>query len=124
MFYSFYTSLGLQLNSKKTKVIIFNKSGKVLKGYSFLLAGAQIEVADSYQYLGVKLRPSGSFTEATVELASKARRAWFSLSNIIYKDKRIPVTRAFQLFDSLVSPIALYGSELWYPYIVPKNFFF
>ena len=66
--YSFYTSLGLQLNSKKTKVIIFNKSGKVLKGYSFLLAGAQIEVADSYQYLGVKLRPSGSFTEATAEL--------------------------------------------------------
>ena len=110
--YSFYTSLGLQLNSKKTKVIIFNKSGKVLNSHKFFLAGAPIEVAESYQYLGVRLRPSGSFTEASAELCSKARRAWFSVSNIIYKDKRIPVNRAFQLFDS---PIALYGSELWFP---------
>ena len=87
------------------------------------MEGVPIEVAESYQYLGVKLRPSGSFTEASLELCAKARRAWFSLSKIIYKDKRIPVNRAFQLFDSLVSPVALYGSELWFPYILPKKSF-
>ena len=121
--FAFYSSLGLQLNSKKTKVLIFNKSGKVLKNCKFYLDGVPIEVAESYQYLGVKLRPSGSFTEASLELCAKARKAWFSLSKIIYKDKRIPVNRAFQLFDSLVSPIALYGSELWFPYILPKKSF-
>ena len=37
---AFYGSLGLQLNSKKTKVMIFNRSGKVLKYYNFSLAGS------------------------------------------------------------------------------------
>ena len=117
----FYSSLGLQLSSKKTKVLIFNKSGKVLKGHSFLINGAQLEVTDSYQYLGIKLRPSGSFTTATEVLSDKARKAWFSLSKIVYKDKKISVDRAFNLFDSLVSPVALYGCEMWYPHILPKK---
>ena len=109
---AFYASLGLQCNSKKTKILIFNKSGRVLKGHSFFLDGTQLEVAESYQYLGVKLRPSGSFTAAAEELSAKARRAWFSISSIVYKDKMITVERAFQLFDSLVSPVALYGCEI------------
>ena len=117
----FYSSLGLQLSSKKTKVLIFNKSGKVLKGYSFLINGAQLEVTDTYQYLGIKLRPSGSFTAATEVLSDKARKAWFSLSKIIYKDKRISVDRAFNLFDSLVSPVALYGCEMWYHFNQNKS---
>ena len=117
----FYDSLGLKLNSKKTKIVIFNKTGKVFKGYSFSLAENKLEVTDCYQYLGVKLRPSGSFTVASEELCSKARKAWFSISKIIYKDKRIPVERAFQLFDSLVTPVALYGCEIWYPCNLPKK---
>ena len=44
-----------------------------------------------------------------------------SISSIIYKDKRISVERAFQLFDSLVSPVALYGCEVWYPLNLPKK---
>ena len=74
------------------------------------MAGIELEVSDSYQYLGLKLRPSGSITAAAEELSAKARRAWFSISSVIYKDKRMPVDRAFQLFDSLVSPVALYAS--------------
>ena len=120
---SFYSSLGLQLHSQKTKVLIFNKVGKQIKGHTFLLDGAQLEVTDSYQYLGIKLRPSGSFTAASEELCIKARKAWFSISNIIYKDKSISVERAFHLFDSLVSPVALYGCEAWYPHVLPKNCF-
>ena len=106
---------------QKTKILIFNKAGKVLKGFNFHLAGTELEIADSYQYLGVKLRPSGSFTAAADELSAKARRAWFSISSLIYKDKRISVERAFQLFDSLVSPVALYGCEVWYPINLPKK---
>jgi len=120
---TFYASLGLQINKTKTKIIIFNKSGKVLDNYKFLLVGEQLEVADSCQYLGVRLRPSGSLTLAAAELCSKARRAWFSISNVLYQDKRMPVSRAFQLFDSLVTPVALYASEFWFPSVLPKKAF-
>ena len=119
----FYTSIGLQLNVSKTKVMIFNRSGKLLTGYSFELAGAVLEITNCYQYLGVKICPSGSFTSASDELCSKSRRAWFSISSILYKDKRMPVSRAFQLFDALVSPVALYATEMWLPHIMPQKCF-
>ena len=80
----FYASLGLELNIKKTKVIIFNISGKILTGYKFMLAGSQLEVTDSYQYLGIQIRPSGSFTFAAEQLCAKARKAWYSISGCIY----------------------------------------
>ena len=35
----------------------------------------------------------------------------------------MPVSRAFQLFDSLVSPVALYASEFWFPNVLPKKSF-
>ena len=33
------------------------------------------------------------------------------------------VTRAFQLFDSLVSPVALYGCEFWLPHVLTNKSF-
>ena len=120
---SFYTSIGLQPNTKKTKILIFNKAGRVLTNHCFMLAGVRLEITECYQYLGIKLRPSGSLTLAADELCSKARRSWFSISNLIYKDKRMSVDRAFQLFDSLVSSVALYGCEFWLPSVLPQKCF-
>ena len=33
----------------------------------------------------------------------------------------MPVRRAFHLFDSLVTPVALYGCEFWFPHILTKS---
>ena len=101
--------------------MIFNKAGRVIRDHQFYLDGCQLEVADCYQYLGIKLRPSGSLSFAAEELSKKARKAWYSISNVIYKDKRMSVTRAFQLFDSLVSPVALYGCEFWFPHVLTNK---
>ena len=57
------------------------------------------------------------------ELCDKASRAWFAISNVLYKHKRLPVSRAFQLFDSLIKPVALYGCEFWLPSILSKKSF-
>ena len=119
----FYASLGLEISLKKTKIIIFNKSGKLLKGYNFVCNGTVLEVTNEYQNLGLKLTPSGSMTLATNELCAKASRAWFSISNIIYTNKRMPVKRAMELFDSLVTPVALYASEFWLPCLMQKKCF-
>ena len=50
---------------------------------------------------------------ATDELCTKASRAWFSISNILYTNKRMPISRAIELFDYLVTPVALYATEFW-----------
>ena len=100
--HQFYTSIGLEVNIKKTKVMIFNKSGRRLENlFKFILDGKYLEITDEYQYLGLKLRPSGSFNLAVQELNDKACRAWLSISNIVFQNKRMQIDRIFTLFDSL-----------------------
>ena len=103
--------------------MIFNCGGRSLKNTTFLAGGHHIEIADSYQYLGIKLKPSGSMQLAMDELFTKANRAWFAISNVLYQHKKMAVRKALQLFDSLIKPIFLYATEFWLPFIIPKKGF-
>ena len=97
--------------------MIFNRKGlKVENKYSFTLSGKKLEITDQYQYLGIKLKQSGSFTLAIQELNDKATRAWYGISNIIVRNKRMQVDRILSLFDSLITPVATYGSQIWLPF--------
>ena len=53
---SFYESLGLEVNQKKSKVMIFNGRGIKLDNapeHQFHIGSNHVEVVDSYQYLGI-----------------------------------------------------------------------
>ena len=119
--HDFYSDLGLQMNTKKTTVLIFNLRGIKLTDQIFFAGGCPLETVDNYQYLGIKLRPSGTFQFAAGDLFDKANRAWFSISNVLYQHKKLAVTKALQLFDSLIRPIFLYAVEFWLPFIISKK---
>ena len=120
----FYDSLGLEINIKKTKIIIFNKRGLTLREkYKFVLGGKALEITDQYQYLGLKIRSSGAMGSAVEELNTKATKAWFSISKVLYKHKRLEIKKSLQIFDSLVVPISTYGSEFWLPHYLPLKGF-
>ena len=106
---------GLKVNPLKTKVIVFNKSfSKNIKKLSFSIDENPIAVTNSYCYLGIEISNTGSFTKATDILYKKALRALFSVYATI--DIRSDETNAplfLKLFDSLVKPVLLYGSEIW-----------
>ena len=119
---TFYQSLDLKINIKKTKVIVFNKRGVQLeKKYAFFIDGKKLEITDQYQYLGLKLRPSGSLNFAVQELKDKASRAWVGISNLIFRNNRMEIDKALGIFDSLVTPVATYGSPFWLPYILSQK---
>ena len=61
--------------------------------FNFTLNGQHLEITDQYQYLGIKLRLSGGLNFAVQELHDKASRAWFGISNIIYKNKRMETNK-------------------------------
>ena len=103
--------------------MVFNSRGLKLTNNVFCVGGLPLEVVDSYQYLGIKFKPSGSFTFAVGELFDKASRAWFAISNVLYQHKKLAVKKALQLFDSLIRPIILYAAEFWLPFIIPKKGF-
>ena len=121
---NFYDKLGLEINLKKTKIIVFNKRGTTLENkFNFYLKGTKLEITDQYQYLGLKLRPSGSFKTGVDELNDKASRAWFGISNTIYRNKRMEHEKVFSIFDSIITPIALYASCVWLPFNIRKSAF-
>ena len=123
---NFFESLGLPVNTKKTKVLIFNKRGLGPSNFpklSFTINGVPLEICDKYTYLGVLFKPSGSFIAAQAELYTKASKAWFSISNIIYQHKKMPVSQSLQLLDSLVMPVGLYSAELLTLLAMPDSAF-
>ena len=60
----------LKINCEKTKIMIFNKSGKLLHE-KFTLGNEQLENTNSYTYLGVTFVPSGKFKTAIEILCKK-----------------------------------------------------
>ena len=119
--HEFYSDHELQMNTKKTKVLVFNLRGIKLTDHTFFAGGCPLEIVDNYQYLGIKLRPSGTFQFAVGDLFDKTNRAWFSISNVLYQHKKLAVTKALQLFDSLIRPIFLYAVEFWLPFIINRK---
>ena len=91
----------MRINIKKTKAIIFNKSGKIFRS-EFKLGNQPIQVTDSYVYLGITFTPSGSFLLAQKKLHNKATRSLYSFLSVevnIYNGAS--VSTVLKLFDSL-----------------------
>ena len=102
----------LVINIKKSKVVVFNPSGRVISGLKFYIQGGNLEVVKTYCYLGIEMSTSGSFCVAKSNLIEKARKAMFPLYSII-SQFNLPCKDALNLFHLLVKPISLYCSEVW-----------
>ena len=102
----------MRINIKKTKAIIFNKSGKIFRS-EFKLGNQPIQVIDSYVYLGITFTPSGSFSLAQKKLYNNATRSLYSFLSEVNIYNGASVSTVLKLFDSLVSPILLYNCEIW-----------
>ena len=104
----FCNNWNLIVNINKTKIIIFNKAGRVLKGYNFTYGNH----VNEYKYLGIYFRSSGIFTQCIKYLCNKALKAIFCIKKALISDcmnTGLYVT----LYNHCVKPILLYGSEVW-----------
>ena len=104
-------SLILVMNTgTKTKITIFcnRKTANVPK---FLYNGQELSVDDNFVYLGTTFSYNGRFTSNNQRLFDQARKAMFS---VLKKSRKLqlPVDIQLQMFDTLVLPILMYGSEV------------
>ena len=54
----------LSINIDKTKVLIFNKAGRLVNTHRFVIFGNVVSCTNSYKYLGILFSASGTFTPA------------------------------------------------------------
>ena len=71
-----------------------------------------LENTDTFTYLGTLFNYNGLFTKNTQYLAGKGVKAMHSLFSLL-KDKHLSLSVICNLFDTCVSPILSYGSEVW-----------
>lgn len=111
IFHSYCEMWNLQVNVNKTKVMIFSKR-KVRKNIEFYLNGKKLEIVDTFTYLGVLFKYNGCFIETRNKRIEQAHKALFSIYKLI-QNESIPIDVKLKMFDSMVEPILLYGSEVW-----------
>ena len=104
----------LKVNAKKTKCMIFNRGNKPLKS-DFYVDGNKIECVKTFTYLGFSIAAKNCGFQPTIDdLSIKAKRAVFAIKGK-FKLSQMPIKLALKMFSSQITPILLYGSEVWSP---------
>lgn len=102
----------IEINTKKTNCMIFNKTGRLMRR-AFYLNSTALECVRSYKYLGFKITPSGEITTGLKDLRDRALKAFFKLKRDLGTDFNSNIKTSLFLIDALVKPILLYASDFW-----------
>ena len=106
----------LEINVKKTKIMNFNRGNRLVKR-NFTYKSVALENVKTIKYLGFTISAKNcSFLPTIDDLSLRANRALFAL-NSKYKMSKLPKRLAMKIFNSLITPILLYGSEVWGPFM-------
>jgi hypothetical protein len=109
--YLYSSKWGLKININKTKICIFEKR-KCRCNYTWSINNENLEIVNSFVYLGIKFLYTGNMSNTVKILNEQALRAYHHLVSIFGRVK-LDVKTKLALFDALVTPIILYGSEVW-----------
>ena len=110
----------LLINTKKTKCMVFNKSGRLISR-PFCLDGTKLEMVRSYKYLGFVLTPSGEITTGLKDLRDRALKGFMKMRNDMGPSFNEDILGTLLLIESLIKPILLYASDFWGCLKLPKN---
>ena len=118
--HTFSENNGLKADMDKTKVMIFNKTGRHIHR-AFYMGGLKVDSTREYKYLGFKVTPSGEINSGLRDLKDRALKAFMKM-----KAKLGPFFRKYpiitiKLFDTLIKPILLYASDFWGVLKLPAN---
>ena len=108
--FNYSKSWYLSVNTSKTKIVNFAR-GKVRSFPEFTFGDSKLEVVSDYVYLGTMFNYNGRFEKAIEKQISQARRAMYAMSTKARK-WQLPLDIQGELFDQLIVPIILHGSEV------------
>lgn len=103
----------LELNLEKSVIVVYRKGGRLARSEQWTYKGKKVDTVSKFKYLGFWTTPSGSWTCHTKTMVDQAKKALFLLNRVVYGVPNLPMRLLWHLFDTLISPILLYGSEIW-----------
>ena len=109
-FEKYCTEWKLSVNTYKTKVVIFGSKGRRLP--KFKIFDNEIDITDGYKYLGLYFSKNCTFYKTKKMIKEQATKAMYLLKSRI-RNLDLPIDIQLKLFDQTITPILLYGSEVW-----------
>jgi len=102
----------LQVNTDKTKVMVFRKRGQLHSNEKWYYNGQLLETVNDFNYLGVVLNYTGSFNLNQSMLIGKGLKA---LNVLLYNLQKFNLKPKIccQLFDAFVASILNYSCVVW-----------
>ena len=110
----------LTVNCKKTKCMIFNKTGRLYRD-KISMNGVLLDNVREYKYLGFIFTPSGEIRSGLQDLRNRAFRSFHSLKNKLGDSFNRDIKTALGLYDSMIKPILTYSSDFWGCLKLPKK---
>jgi hypothetical protein len=101
----------LNVNASKTKILVF-ENRRSNSHYQWKYDGKLLDIVDSYVYLGILLCKNGYFKQSQKRLSEQASRALYGMMCNL-KKHMISIEKQCEIFDVMISPILLYGCEIW-----------
>lgn len=116
---AFCSEYDKQVNVGKTEVVVFDRkrySGAAVWQYQ----GQQVPVSQQFRYLGVQFHSTQGVSVCTDALAAAGSRAMWAMLARCKEHGIRSLSMQVQLFNSLVSPILCYCSEVWGPALLSQ----
>ena len=107
--YDYTQQWDLKLNLKKTKIMIFQNTGRRIPT-SFTFGENVVQAASEYKYLGTVITNTGNFRLNEIKLKQRGLRASFIITKNIGPYAK-PST-SIRIFEKIVEPILLHNSEI------------
>ena len=103
----------LSVNIEKTKVMHFRPTNCNRTQFKFTINDLEVEIVDTYKYLGILLHEHLDFTKTAELLASAGGRALGAVINKVKYNKDLGYKTYTTLVNSCVVPILLYSGGIW-----------
>ena len=103
----------LTVNTNKTKILVFQGGCQPAQIAFYYKENILTEVKE-FNFLGNIIDSKGKFKKSIQELSKKGLKALFSLRKYMSNFKHVPVDISCKLFDTLIRPVILYNSEVWF----------
>ena len=110
----FCNNYGLTVNLSKTNSMVFRNGGIVRSNEKWYFADKLIVPTKQYKYLGILISTTMKWNTPLSHIVQQANKATFSvITNLYNKYGELPIKTCLKIFDRVIVPILLYGSEIW-----------
>ena len=114
VFYDVFAEFGLEMALKKTQVLVQrSKSQQDLAIPPIAVDGKQLQIVNSFKYLGSTLTDNASNNKEICLRNQKAVASFSKLYQRVWKKKHLSLKTKAQVYRTIVFPNLTYGCETW-----------